>query len=104
MNAKLKRSLGSRLFWLGFGLLLGLPQLADGIRYDLNGELFFGIGMVLLGIRGFLRPVVIGKALRMQPGDVDEVSIGSPALLGALSLAMALALVAGLVMKFNMQG
>lgn len=102
--SKLSRSLGSRLFWLGFGLLLGLPQLLDGIRYNLNGELFFGLGMLLLGLRGFLRPVVLGRALRMQgPAASEDVTIGSPALLGALSLAMAAALVAGLVLKFMAQ-
>jgi len=56
MTSRIKQSLGFRLFWLGFGLLLGVPQLLDGIKYNLNGELFFGIGMLLVGIRGFLRP------------------------------------------------
>ena len=97
-TAKLKRAMGSRLFWLGFGLLLGLPQIADGIRYDLNGELFFGLGMLLLGIRGFLRPVVIGRAMRMK-ADSEADTIGSPRLIGALSLAMAAFLVTGVVLK-----
>lgn len=99
--SKLSQGLGSRLFWLGFGLLLGLPQIADGLRYDLNGELFFGVGMLLLGIRGFLRPVVLGRALRMKPdGEAAAMSIGSPKLIGALSLAMAAFLATGLVLKF----
>lgn len=104
MNAKLSRSLGSRVFWLGFGLVLGLPQLVYGMREGLTGELFFGLGMLLLGIRGFLRPVVIGRALRMQRQDgADDISVGSPALLGALSLAMTAALVTGLVLKYSGQ-
>ncbi|MBQ5945985.1 hypothetical protein [Massilia sp. ST3] len=101
-TAKLKRALGSRLFWLGFGLLLGLPQLADGLRYGLNGELFFGVGMLLLGVRGFLRPVVPGRALRMK-ADSQADTIGSPMLIGALSLAMAAFLVTGLILKFLSQ-
>ncbi|WP_020654096.1 hypothetical protein [Massilia niastensis] len=103
-TSKLSRSLGSRLFWLGFGLLLGLPQVADGIRYHLNGELYFGVGMLLLGIRGFLRPVMIKKALTMKhDGEAEEISIGSPMLHGALALAMTAALVTGLVLKFTSQ-
>jgi hypothetical protein len=99
--SKLSRSLGSRLFWLGFGTLLGLPQLLDGIRYDLNGELFFGLGMLLLGISGFLRPVQINRALRMkQNEEANQIAIGSPKLHGALSLAMAASLITGLVIKF----
>jgi len=99
---KLKRSLGFRLFWLCFGLLLGVPQLLDGIRYNLNGELFFGIGMLLVGIRGFLRPVTLGRALAMKRDDAaSDYSIGSPVLHGVLSLAMAGALVTGLVIKLN---
>lgn len=102
MTSKLQRSLGSRLFWLGFGLLLGVPQVLDGIKYNMNGELFFGIGMLLVGVRGFLRPVVLGRALAMKRDDAAaESSIGSTALHGALSLAMAAALIAGLAIKFN---
>jgi hypothetical protein len=102
ITSKIQRSLGSRLFWLGFGLLLGIPQVLDGIKYNMNGELFFGIGMLLVGVRGFLRPVVLGRALAMKRDDAAaESSIGSTALHGALSLAMAGALIAGLAIKFN---
>jgi hypothetical protein len=102
ITSKLKRSLGFRLFWLGFGLLLGIPQILDGIKYNLNGELFFGIGMLLVGIRGFLRPVVLGRALAMTRDDAAaESSIGSTALHGLLSLAMAASLVTGLAIKLG---
>lgn len=101
-STKLKRSLGFRLFWLGFGLLLGIPQLLDGLMYNLNGELFFGIGMLLVGIRGFLRPVVLGRAMALKrDAAADESSIGSTALHGVLSLAMAASLVAGLAIKLG---
>jgi hypothetical protein len=97
----LKRSLGSRLFWLGFGTLLGLPQLLDGLRYQLNGELFFGLGMLLLGISGFLRPVQLTRALNRQLNEEsDRIAIGSPKLHGALSLVMLALLVTGLAIKF----
>ena len=99
---KLKRSLPFRLFWLLFGLLLGVPQILDGIKYNLNGELYFGIGMLLVGVRGFLRPVVLGRALAMRRDNgASEVSIGSNTLHIVLSLAMAAALVAGLSIKLD---
>ena len=102
LASRIKQSLGFRLFWLGFGLLLGVPQLLDGIKYNLNGELFFGIGMLLVGIRGFLRPVVLSRALAMKRDDAAaSSSIGSPVLHGLLSLAMAGALFTGLAIKFN---
>jgi hypothetical protein len=100
--AKLKRSLVFRLFWLGFGLLLGVPQLMDGIMYNMKGELFFGIGMLLVGIRGFLRPVTLSRAMAMKRDDAaSDASIGSPILHGVLSIAMAAALITGLVIKFG---
>ena len=99
---KLKRSLGFRLFWLGFGLLLGVPQLLDGITYGLKGELFFGIGMLLVGIRGFLRPVVLGRAMALKRDDAAaESSIGSTGLHGLLSIGMAASLIAGLAIKLG---
>ena len=102
ITEKLKRSLGFRLFWLLFGLLLGVPQILDGIKYNLNGELYFGIGMLLVGIRGFLRPVVLGRALAMKRDDrAAEVSIGSNAVHGLLSVLMAAALIAGLSIKLG---
>ena len=102
MTSKLKRSLASRLFWLGFGLLLGVPQVLDGIKYNMNGELFFGIGMLLVGIRGFLRPVVLGRAMALKRDDSAEASsIGSTAVHGVLSLAMAASLFAGLAIKLG---
>jgi hypothetical protein len=102
ITTKLKRSLVFRLFWLSFGLLLGVPQLMDGILYNMKGELFFGIGMLLVGIRGFLRPVVLSRAMAMQrDAAASDVSIGSPVLHGVLSIAMAAALITGLVIKFS---
>lgn len=102
MTEKLKRSIGFRLFWLLFGLLLGVPQILDGLTYNLNGELYFGIGMLLVGIRGFLRPVVLGRALAMKRDErAAEVSIGTPALHGVLSVAMAASLIAGLSIKLG---
>jgi len=102
MTEKLKRSLGFRLFWLLFGLLLGVPQILDGLTYNLNGELYFGIGMLLVGIRGFLRPVVLGRALALKRDDAAAgVSIGSPALHGVLSIGMAAALITGLSIKLG---
>jgi hypothetical protein len=99
---KLKRSLGFRLFWLGFGLLLGVPQLLDGIMYGMKAELFFGIGMLLVGIRGFLRPVVLGRAMALKRDDSAEASsIGSTAVHGVLSLAMAASLFTGLAIKLG---
>lgn len=102
ITQKLQRSLVFRLFWLGFGLLLGVPQLLDGIHYGLNGELFFGIGMLLVGVRGFLRPVVLGRALAMKRDDAAaDTSIGSPVLHAMLSVAMAGALITGLAIKLG---
>lgn len=99
---KLKRSLGFRLFWLAFGLLLGVPQLLDGILYNMRGELFFGIGMLLVGIRGFLRPVVLGRAMALKRDSAaDETSIGSTTLHALLSIGMAASLITGLAIKLG---
>jgi len=100
--SKLKRSLPFRLFWLAFGLLLGVPQLLDGIMYNMKGELFFGIGMLLVGIRGFLRPVVLGRAMALKRDDAAaESSIGSTGLHALLSIGMAASLIAGLAIKLG---
>ncbi|MFC0252045.1 hypothetical protein [Massilia consociata] len=91
--------------WLALGLFLGLPSLSIGISTNSTADLCFGIGMSLVGIRGFLRPVMFGKALRLeQDPRTSQVSIGSPALHGGLALVTFLALTAGIVIKFVING
>lgn len=101
-KVKVKRSLLGRLLWLAFGLLLGLPQLWFGLQHGAKGELLFGIGMLIIGIRGFLRPVLLSAMRgRMQPGQNDDISIGSPALHGLLTLVILIGVVGGLVIKMK---
>lgn len=101
-KTKVRRSLPSRVFWLGFGLLVGLPQLWFGLQNAATGELLFGLGMLLIGVRGFLRPVLLSvMAGKMRPGQTDDVSIGSAALHGVLTLIILLAVVGGLMIKMK---
>jgi hypothetical protein len=99
--SRLRIATGARVLWLAFGLLLGLPTLAGGVQTGSTADLCFGIGMVLVGVRGFLRPVMFGKAMRMEADPrTAQVSIGTPALHGGLSLVIFLALTAGMVIRY----
>jgi hypothetical protein len=103
--SRLRLSTGARILWLVFGLVLGVPTLANGVTTHSSADLCFGIGMVLVGVRGFLRPVMFGKALRMeQDPQTAQLSIGSPMLHGGLSLVIFIALVAGIVIKYVLKG
>ena len=100
-TSKFSRYAGSRAFWFLFGTSIGAMGLWRGIPNGLVGETLCGIGLVLLGIQGLLRPVVLSRAGKMSKEEMTrEVSIGSDALHGALSLAMAAALVVGIVLKY----
>ena len=99
--SRLRVATGARILWLVFGLLLGLPTLSNGVRTHDTADLCFGIGMLLVGVRGFLRPVMFGKAMRMELDPrTAQVSIGPPALHGALSLVIFVALTAGIVIRY----
>ncbi len=99
--SRVRIATGARVLWLVFGLLLGLPTLNNGLQTGSTADLCFGIGMVLVGVRGFLRPVMFGKAMRMELDQrTAQVSIGTPMLHGALSLVIFVALTAGIVIKY----
>jgi hypothetical protein len=103
--SRLRISTGARILWLVFGLLLGGPTLGNGIQTGSTADVCFGIGMLLVGVRGFLRPVMFGKAMRMEMDPrTAQVSIGSPMLHGGLSLVIFIALVAGIVIKYVLKG
>jgi hypothetical protein len=103
--SRLRLSTGARIMWLLFGLVLGLPTLSNGIATNSTADVCFGIGMCLVGVRGFLRPVMFGKALRMeQDPQTAQVSIGSPMLHGGLSMVIFIALTAGIVIKYVLKG
>ncbi|QOY96673.1 hypothetical protein IM543_13255 [Massilia sp. UMI-21] len=103
--SRLRLSTGARVMWLALGLLLGLPTLANGLSTHNTADLCFGIGMILVGVRGFLRPVMFGKAVRMEMDPrTSQVSIGSPMLHGGLSLVIFAALTAGIVIKYVLKG
>jgi hypothetical protein len=100
-NQKFSRYAGSRIFWFLFGVILGGMNLWSGLRQGLTGESLIGIGLILVGIQGLLRPVVLSRAGKIGKEEMmREVSIGSDVLHGALSLAMAAALVVGFVLKY----
>ncbi|MCA1246548.1 hypothetical protein [Massilia sp. MS-15] len=103
--SRLRIATGARILWLALGLLLGLPTLANGLQTGSSADLCFGIGMVLVGVRGFLRPVMFGKAVRMEMDPrTAQVSIGTPMLHGALSLVIFLALAAGIAIRYVLKG
>ena len=100
-NLKFSRYAGSRIFWFLFGVGLGGMNLWSGLRQGLIGESLIGIGLILVGVQGLLRPVVLSRAGKIGKEEMmREVSIGSDVLHGALSLVMAAALVVGFVLKY----
>lgn len=100
-TSKFSRYPGSRAFWFIFGMGLGSMGLWSGMQRDLVGETLCGVGLILLGIQGLLRPVVLTRVAKISKEEMTrEVSIGSDALHGALSLAMAAALLVGIVLKY----
>jgi hypothetical protein len=100
-TSKLSRYPASRAFWLLFGLSLGGMGLWNGLQRDLIGETLCGAGLILLGIQGLLRPVVLSRVARISKEEMmRDVSIGSDTLHGALSLAMAATLLVGIILKY----
>jgi hypothetical protein len=100
-TSKFSRYTGSRVFWFLFGVGLGSMGLWSGLKQNLVGESFIGFGLLLLGIQGLLRPVVLSRVTKISKEEMSrDVSIGSDALHGALSLAMAAALLVGFVLKY----
>jgi len=100
-TSKFSRYTGSRIFWFLFGLGLGSMGLWSGLRQGLVGESLIGLGLVLVGLQGLLRPVVLTRAGKISREEMTrEVSIGSDVFHGALSLAMAAALITGFVLKY----
>ena len=100
-TSKFSRYTGSRLFWFLFGVGLGGLGLWSGLRQGLVGETLIGLGLVLVGVQGLLRPVVLTRAGKISKEEMSrDVSIGSDALHGGLSLLMAGALVVGFVLKY----
>jgi hypothetical protein len=100
-TSKFSRYTASRIFWFLFGCGLGSMGLWNGTRQNLIGETFIGAGLILLGIQGLLRPVVLSRAGKISKEEMTrEVSIGSDVLHGALSLAMAASLLVGFVLKY----
>jgi len=99
--SKLNRYSGSRAFWFLFGMILGVSGLYLGLQRGLVGESLIGLGLVLLGIQGLLRPVVLTRPGKISKEEMSrEVSIGSDALHGGLSLLMAGSLVVGFIVKY----
>lgn len=100
-TSKLSRYSGSRAFWFLFGTGIGAMGLWSGLGRGLVGETLIGIGLILLGVQGLLRPVVLGRAGKMSKEEMSrEVSIGSDVMHGALSLIMAGTLVVGIILKY----
>lgn len=100
-TSKFSRYSGSRAFWFLFGVGLGGLGLWSGMQHGLIGETLCGIGLILLGIQGLLRPVVLSRVAKISKEEMTrEVSVGSDVLHGALSLAMAATLLVGIVLKY----
>jgi hypothetical protein len=103
-TSKLSRYTGSRIFWFLFGMTLGCMGVWSGLKQGIIGEMLIGLGLIMLGIQGLLRPVVLSRVAKMSKEEMTrEVSIGSDALHGALSLAMAGLLITGFVLKYLMK-
>jgi hypothetical protein len=103
-TSKFSHYTGSRIFWFLFGVGFGSMGLWSGLRHGLVGETLIGLGLVLLGIQGLLRPVVLTRAGKMSKDEMArEVTVGSSVLHGALSLVMAACLLVGFVLKYLMK-
>ena len=100
-TSNFSRYTGSRIFWFLFGMTLGGMGVWSGLKQGALGEALIGLGLITLGIQGLLRPVVLTRVAKISKEEMTrEVSIGSDALHGALSLAMAGLLIAGFVLKY----
>ncbi|MEN3275657.1 MAG: hypothetical protein V7631_1447 [Massilia sp.] len=100
-TSKFSRYPGSRAFWFLFGMGIGSMGLWSGMQRGLIGETLCGVGLILLGIQGLLRPVVLSRAGKISKEEMTrDVSVGSDVLHGALSLAMAAALLVGIILKY----
>jgi uncharacterized membrane protein len=100
-TSKFSRYSGSRIFWFLFGTILGGAGIWSGLRQGSIGEAVIGFGLILLGIQGLLRPVVLSRVAKINKEEMTrQVSIGSNTLHGALSLLMAAVLVVGFVLKY----
>lgn len=100
-TSKFSRYPASRAFWFLFGTGLGTMGLWSGMQGGLIGETLCGVGLILLGIQGLLRPVVLSRIAKISKEEMTrEVSIGSDVLHGALSLAMAASLLVGIILKY----
>jgi hypothetical protein len=103
-TSKFSRYTGSRIFWFLFGMGLGSMGLWSGLHRGLVGESLIGLGLMLVGIQGLLRPVVLTRAGKIGKEEMTrDVAVGSEVLHGALSLAMAGLLIAGFVLKYLMK-
>jgi len=100
-TSKFSHYTGSRIFWFLFGTTLGGLGVWSGLQQGRIGETVIGLGLILLGIQGLLRPVVLSRVAKIGKDEMTrDVSIGSDTLHGALSLVMAAALVTGFVLKY----
>jgi hypothetical protein len=100
-TSKFSRYTGSRIFWFLFGVGLGGMGLWSGLRQGLVGETLIGLGLILVGVQGLLRPVVLTRPGKIGKEEMmRDVAVGSEVLHGALSLAMAGLLIVGFVLKY----
>lgn len=97
---KISTHLASRLFWLVFGLGLGAVQVLDGMRLGLAGPLISGLGFALIGVTGFMQPVVLGRPVGSVLYTLNDAIVGPERLRTGLAVSSFACLFVGLILKY----
>jgi len=91
----------SRVICFAFGMSLGIYQIAQGFFTGHIGVLFFGIGMVLLGVVWFLQPFVFGTSWNLILIASREASLAPKVVRTVLVFAGLGALWVGLILQYG---
>jgi len=100
LHGKIPSHLPSRLFWLLFGLGLGSVQIVEGIRHGLLGPVISGLGLALLGVTGFIQPLLQGSPAGSVLGTLNNSIVDSKPLRTILGFSSFACLFVGLILKY----
>ena len=93
--------LGTRLMWLALGAGPGIFHIVQGISNHSLGRSLEGVGMIFMGIAGFLQAGFIGSRPRIIKGVTQEDrAIGSVGLRNLMTLLGGAFILLGLLLSF----
>lgn len=93
----------ARLFWIILLGGVGVSLTLQGFAEHLLGVFLSGIGMVLLGVGGFLHPIPFNSPITKTFAVSPETAMGPAALRSANSLAALACLVGGFLLRYVFQ-